>query len=250
MPTLRFPGADVEIQAIVFDKDGVLQDFLNYWGQVTRARVLGLGLDPERHTAQVQELEALLGYPGDTVDPDGPLVLATRAESAILASGYLYQHVGMPWVDAKARVDESFETAYVRVPADALRPCSGAREAIEILKALGCKMAVATTDSKDHALQSLSRLGMLNFFEAVVGGDEVSRGKPDPEMYHRVCYLMGVLPDENVSVGDGINDLRMGRAAGCRATIGVLSGVSRREQLEPEADLVLDGVRQLPALCQ
>lgn len=249
MPLLNFPAIQLDIHAIVFDKDGVLQDFKQFWGAVTRARVLGLGLDPERHTAQVCELEALLGYPDDSVDADGPLVLATRGESAVLATGYLYRHLGMPWVEARSRVEKAFDLAYGQVPEEALRACEGTVDAIRAMKAMGWKMAVATTDNKDHALQALTRLGIVNCFEAIVGGDEVSRGKPDPEMYYRACQLVGVLPDETVIVGDGVNDLRMGRAAGCRATIGVLSGVSRREQLESDADLILDGVRQLPALC-
>jgi phosphoglycolate phosphatase-like HAD superfamily hydrolase len=40
----------------------------------------------------------------------------------------------------------------------------------------------------------------------------------------------------------------MGRAAGCAATIGVLSGVSDRATLAPGADCILEGVRDLPGL--
>jgi phosphoglycolate phosphatase len=47
-------------------------------------------------------------------------------------------------------------------------------------------------------------------------------------------------------VGDSLHDLRAGRAAGM-TVVGVLTGVARRQELEPEADVVLDDITQLPA---
>ncbi|MBM3274885.1 MAG: HAD family hydrolase [Candidatus Sericytochromatia bacterium] len=242
------PGGPAELRAIVFDKDGVLVDFQRYWGAITQARVLGVGLDPERDAADFAELMALLGMPDGQVDPDGSLVLASRKESAAMAAGFLYRRRHMKWVDARTLVEQAFEAAYTLVPADALRPLPGVVDAILALRDRGWLMAVATTDHHDHALQSLRRSGIAECFGAIVGADQVSRGKPDPEMYRLACERLGVVPAETVVVGDGINDLRMGRSAGCHGTIGVLSGVSRRDDLAEAADLIVPGLPGLLAI--
>ncbi|MBM3267705.1 MAG: HAD family hydrolase [Candidatus Sericytochromatia bacterium] len=246
MPSLRLGDRVVSAEAIVFDKDGVLEEFQSFWGAVTELRAEGLGFPPggEDHA----ELCALLGYPAGRVDPDGPLVLATAAESAVLATGYLYRKHGVAWPEGRSRVARAFAEAFARVPPAALRACPDVLPALAALRAAGWRLGVATTDSVGHARETFRALGLDAYIEAVAGGDEVARGKPDPEMYHRACERLGVRPEATVVVGDGINDLLMGRNAGCAATIGVLSGVSDRAALEPAADCILGGVRELPAL--
>jgi phosphoglycolate phosphatase len=204
-----------------------------------------VGLDPDRDAGDFAELMALLGMPGGQVDPDGSLVMASRKESAAMATGFLYRRRQMNWVDARALVEQAFEAAYTRVPDDALRPLPGIVDAIRDMRARGWLLAVATTDDHEHSLQTLQGFGIADCFGAVVGADQVSRGKPDPEMYLLACRHLDVLPAESVVVGDGINDLRMGRSAGCYATIGVLSGVSPREHLAEAADLIVPGVPDL-----
>jgi phosphoglycolate phosphatase len=56
---------------------------------------------------------------------------------------------------------------------------------------------------------------------------------------------VAVKPSRTAVVGDSLADLEMGRAAGAGRVIGVLSGVSGREDLEPFADAVVDSVADL-----
>ena len=245
MPTLNLPGGARVARAIVFDKDGVLVDFDRYWGALTRQRLeaMAADLDP----AEELELLALLGYPGH-VDPDGPLPMATRFESMAVATGFLYRR-GLPWVEARDRVRSAFAVAETRLPADALRQCGGAAETLAELRARHWRIGVATTDTAAHAWHTLEALGLAPWIDALVGGDEVERGKPDPQMFDLVCSRLGVAPAEAAMVGDGINDLKLVRAAGGAGAIGVLGGVSRREVLAPEADVVLEQLSDLLALC-
>lgn len=249
MPNLRMPAGTLAVEALVFDKDGVLIDFEKYWGAMTRNRIIHLGFDPLQDADETRDLRALLGYPADKVDPDGPLVLATRLESATLAAGYLYQH-GLKWVDAQEFVRGAWSRSLAEMPPNALSPCEGVGEALARLAAAGFRLGVATTDSHDHAVACLRRVGIADRFVAVIGGDEVARGKPHPEMLLELCERLRTSPARTAVVGDGVNDLRMGKAAGCCATIGVLSGVSHQEHLVAEADVILAGVKDLPALIE
>ncbi|MBI6545388.1 MAG: HAD family hydrolase [Cyanobacteria bacterium NC_groundwater_1444_Ag_S-0.65um_54_12] len=244
MPTLKLPGGPVNAKAIVFDKDGVLLDFVSYWGAITRARATATIKGIDCDTAKIQELEALLGLRNGDVDPNGPLVLATRTESAVLATGFLYQY-GVPWVEAKSRVREAWKVADEQLPPGSVQPCRQVKQTLEALRSAGWLLGVATTDNKTHAWATLRAIGVATFLTAVAGGDEVVNGKPAPELLLLACERLGASPDETIMVGDGVNDLLMGRQAGCVATVGVLSGVSTREQLEPAADVILPDIAEL-----
>lgn len=265
MPTFALASGPVEARAFVFDKDGVLLDFGRYWGAVTSARLAGLreflrtrdGQDGDEigavarwHEAEEpwRDLAASLGYPDGSVDPTGPLVMATRFESAAVASAFLYRR-GLAWVEARDAVRQAFDRAEVRAGEGALAECPGAREVLRTLHERGWRIGVATTDSAEHSWSTLERLHMAPFVQALVGGDEVSRGKPHPDMLALVCDRLGVAAREVIVVGDGINDLKMARNGQALAAIGVLTGVSTRQALVPDADLVLADLPQLLEAC-
>ena len=74
--------------------------------------------------------------------------------------------------------------------------------------------------------------------DAVVCGDEVQHKKPHPEIVLRACSLLGVSAGEAVLVGDSVNDVLAGRAAGVRVVL-VESGYNEGE---PIASLAGEGV--------
>lgn len=243
MPELRLPAGPIHAKALVFDKDGVLVDFHRYWGAIARARADLL----VEETGARQALLAQLGFARDRVDPDGPLATATRAESMAVAAGFLYGR-GVPWVEARDRAQRAFQDAESRVPLDALTECPGARATLAELKGQGWRIGVATTDSRAHARASLEQLEMVDLVDALACGDEVARPKPHREMLDRVCAQLGVPCHQVAVVGDGVNDLKMARAGGAAAAIGVLGGVSREADLAGHADVVLADVSHLRAI--
>jgi phosphoglycolate phosphatase len=64
-------------------------------------------------------------------------------------------------------------------------------------------------------------------------------------MIFEVLRKTGCRVDEAVMVGDSVSDMKMGNAAGVKASIGVLTGVDGREELEKFADVVVDSVALL-----
>ena len=66
----------------------------------------------------------------------------------------------------------------------------GLHEILEFLKKSQIPMAVATSSSQEHALGNLEKEGLLGYFQAVITGNMVSRGKPWPEIYEKACRAL------------------------------------------------------------
>lgn len=241
-----FRGAGLApARALVFDKDGVLVDFARYWCAMARARAEAIARRAALCAEEVEALLALAGVPAGDVDPTGPLATGSRAEELTIAASFLYQR-GKSWLEARSIAEASFEAAEAEVdPARLVRPTGPLVATCERLRGMGLKLAVATTDLTANAQRDLELLGIDGYFEAVLGSDAVPRNKPHPDMLLRACQILDVRPEEAWMVGDALSDVRMARAAGSGA-IGVTSGVTSRELLAPEADVVLAGVWELP----
>jgi HAD superfamily hydrolase (TIGR01509 family) len=98
----------------------------------------------------------------------------------------------------------------------------GLRQTLETLKGRGLRLAIVT-GSQSGSFQPLREEGLLDFFEIVVTGAEVTRPKPDPEGLLKCAAALGVEPGQAVYVGDAPTDVRASRAAGM-AAVSVLSG--------------------------
>lgn len=68
---------------------------------------------------------------------------------------------------------------------------SGVFELLELLKSRGTLTAVATSTRIEKARRHLKNAGLIDFFELIVGGDQVQKRKPDPEIYHKVAAGLG-----------------------------------------------------------
>ena len=126
----------------------------------------------------------------------------------------------------------------------------GIRPLLETLRKRGVKLGVVTQKWRSveldgrrvGAAEELLELGIADMFSAVVGLEDVTRFKPDPEPVEVALRLLSVAPQEAVMVGDSPADIEAGRAAGCltcHATWGLpIAGRS--------ADLGADMVAETP----
>jgi len=93
-----------------------------------------------------------------------------------------------------------------------LRP--GAREILEFLHERGIPAALATSTQRIRTDRRLELSGLAPYFQATITGDEVSKGKPDPEMYLTACQKLGVSPHRAIAVEDSRNGILSAHAAG------------------------------------
>ena len=81
------------------------------------------------------------------------------------------------------------------------------------------RVGVVTNNYKKPTLRVLEFYGIKNFFDVIVGGDEVEKGKPAPDAIFKACENLKIKPEEALYIGDTKNDINAGRNAGC-FTIG------------------------------
>ena len=92
----------------------------------------------------------------------------------------------------------------------------GVKDIFEYIRNNGLKCAFATSTRRESAEKTLHEIGVWDYLDAVVYGDEVERGKPEPDIFLRAAKAIGVNPSEAVVVEDSINGIKAGYAAGMR----------------------------------
>lgn len=99
------------------------------------------------------------------------------------------------------------------------------------------KVALGTSAPTLNVDFTLDRLGLRKYFHVIVDGPQVSRGKPDPEVYLKCCSLLNLAPEDCVVFEDSLAGLESGKRAGC-AIVGVATshGV---EELKPLTNLII-----------
>lgn len=103
---------------------------------------------------------------------------------------------------------------YSAAPADLTRPYPGVIAALTALTGAGHRLGLCTNKPEEPARLVLDLLGLDGFFGVVVGGDTLSRGKPDPAPLEHAFAALG--DGARLYVGDSEIDAETARRAGVR----------------------------------
>ena len=104
----------------------------------------------------------------------------------------------------------------------------GAAELLSALKGAGVHTAIVSTKPGDTIRQIFAHQGKLELLELVIGGDEVSRTKPDPEGVNLALARLGLKAGQVLFCGDTVIDAATARAGGC-PFCAVLNGTTPGE---------------------
>lgn len=114
----------------------------------------------------------------------------------------------------------------------------GISQFIDCLSEEGIPMAVATSASSGRTQSTLKRMGLLHRFGAVVTGDEVLKGKPDPSIYQLACQRIHCAPHSVVAFEDAASGVRAAKSAGVKC-VAIAASARRDLLLAAGADAVL-----------
>lgn len=108
----------------------------------------------------------------------------------------------------------------------------GVPEMLEEIHRRGARAAIVTSKFAATARRGLEVCGIAEYFEVVIGVDDVVEHKPHPEPVEKALAQLDRPADSAVFIGDSPHDLQAGKSAGAR-TGAALWGPFRRELLEP-----------------
>lgn len=173
----------------IFDMDGLLFDTERIYQDGWRAMAVEFGLVPH---------------------PDFPA--AVCGTSGVIMRETIRRYY--PEVDPQAFVTGCVRWAKERFLQD-VPVMPGAREILTFFQERGVKIALASSSSREVIESNLRRNGFQSFFDAVVCGADVRRGKPEPGIFLLAAERLGCKPEDCYVFEDGVNGSRAGIAAGC-----------------------------------
>jgi len=169
----------LKARAFIFDLDGTLIDSVDAhvvsWVEAFNS-VASAGVSED-------DIRPLIGLSGRDIMKT---VLGGSASEDLLKR--------VRWVKDRAFLREVREGRVTLFP--------GVTQALRLLKAAGYLTGLASSTPNRMLIHLTDYLGLSTFMDAVTGGDEVSKGKPDPAIFELTARKLGVPPAETVIVGD------------------------------------------------
>lgn len=179
------------VEGVIFDMDGLMLDSERVWGTFWAPALKDMGLEYK---------------PG--------LAEAMRGTAGPVACGVLRRFYGDS-CDAEAVWRHFNEVADAYFLAGNLVPKKpGLDELLAWLSARGVPMAVASSSPEHLILHHLNSHGLRHYFKAIISGANVSRSKPDPQMFLLATEAIGVEPARCLVLEDSYNGVRAGAAGG------------------------------------
>ena len=211
------PGSDIE--AVVFDLDGVIVDSEHVWDAAREALARERG--GRWHEGAQQDMMGM---------------------SSVEWSRYMHDVIGLkdPPEEISAEVARRLEATY----REELPLIDGATEAVARL-AERWPLAVASSSNRPIIDLVLELSGLDRFFQATVSSEEVPRGKPAPDVYLEAARRLGADPERSAAVEDSRSGILSARAAGMRVVAIPNMRFPPGEDALAAADVVIPSIGEL-----
>ena len=190
------------LKAIIFDVDGTLVDSLPYHHESWRIFFKNNNIEEKDFT------EIIKDYKGG-----GTLELMSSV------FGNMYTK------DELKKMSNDKEVIFRDIYKSKIYPIEGLREFLYNLIKNNILLSIGSNAIRKNVLMTIEELGITNYFSSIICGDEVSRGKPDPEMYIKTLSNLKVNKNECIIFEDSIEGIEAARNADIKV-IGVTSSQS------------------------
>ncbi|RUM28563.1 MAG: phosphoglycolate phosphatase [Aquifex sp.] len=179
------------MEAILFDLDGTLIDSAEDIGLALRKTLKEIGLEEY--------------YPRNIRNYIGGGVKALLERT--LGDKFKEEYV------------ELFRKFYLENPVVYTRPYEGIPEILSDLKNKGYRLAVVSNKLEELSREILKRIGLIDYFDFIAGGDTFPEKKPSSVPILKTLEIMGVEPSSSLIVGDTEADIVAGKEAGIKTAL-------------------------------
>ncbi|MCM1124210.1 MAG: HAD family phosphatase [Eubacterium sp.] len=120
----------------------------------------------------------------------------------------------------------------------------GVQELLEYLSECKIPIALASSTRLEVVSQELKQAGLYDYFQVVMGGDQLKRSKPEPDIYLMTCSKLGVEPAHAYAIEDSYNGIRSSYRAGMRP-IMVPDILPPTEEMREKSVVIFDDLLQV-----
>ncbi|MGO2742291.1 MAG: HAD family hydrolase [Pseudolactococcus laudensis] len=178
------------IKTVIFDMDGVLVDS-EYTFLETKTDMLKTAGFPKDVSYQYQ-------FMGTTFE-----VMWT----------IMKEELGLP-ESISFYINDMNERREVMIARDGIRAIKGAQDLVKRLFEAGFKLAVASSSPRHEIVRAMTELGLVDYFEVLVSGEEVAHSKPAPDVFLAAAERLGVSAQDAIIIEDTKNGSLAARRAG------------------------------------
>lgn len=206
-----------DIRAIIFDLDGVIcsTDRYHYLAWKALADRLDIPFDEQKNkllrgVSRMESLEIILGDRSSHFSEQEKWELAEEKNR-------IYRE----YLQTMRPSDLSEDTRY----------------ALQTLRKRGYLLAIGS--SSKNTRQILAQLGLEHFFDAVADGTQITRSKPDPEVFFLAASLLGISPEQAIVIEDAESGVQAAETGHFRVI-----GIRSREN-DPNSDITIKKLSDL-----
>ncbi|GIN59799.1 haloacid dehalogenase [Lederbergia ruris] len=181
------------IKAVVFDFDGLILDTETAWYECYK--------------------EVLAGY-----EVELPLPIFAQIIGTDDAAFYQYMEEQLQGSEEIEAINAAALTLHKEKMATIVLR-EGVREFLDEAKELNLRIGLATSSSESWVKPFLEKYDLLKFFETIQTRDQVTKIKPDPELYVKAVEALGVKPEEAIAFEDSLNGSLAAKRAGMNCII-------------------------------
>jgi len=212
--------------AVIFDMDGVLVD------------------SAEAHRRAWQQLGCEVGTPFTTALFQQTFGQRNASIIPVWLGARGAVELTTARIDALAARKEILYREFVRQ--GAVRVYPGVSGLLRQLRALGARIAVASSGPRENVSLVIDTIGVRSAVDATVASEDVVEGKPHPEVFLKAAERLGIAPLSCAVVEDAVHGIEAAKRAGMLA-VALLTSTARVLLLAAGADLIVDDVAGLNA---
>lgn len=233
----------MNVDAIIFDKDGTLIDFDAFWVTISVKAIKDILKKLKKEEIPLNEVLEAFGVHEGITDINGIICKGT------------YQQMGQIVYDIACKY--GCNTSCDEVVQMVIRAYNQNKDEGKIapttpkllevlmeLKKRNKRLAVVTTDNEEITRKCLKKLGIEELFDKIYTDDGSVPTKPDPHCAFDFCMLTGVKPERVVMVGDTMTDVTFAKNAGI-SVIGVAKTEKNKQILSLHADVVISDLSHI-----
>ena len=236
------------IKGILFDKDGTLVEFSQFWHTVflNFFRILEEEYQVSKKT--IDEIKMLSGFQEDRFERESMIqYLATSDIMELWHQIIKKNEASKDIFYEEKKLTEILEEQLVSQNIE-VKALDGVVELLNYLKAKGYFLGVATADTKRSTIHSLKKSGIYDYFD-YVGCDEAGVApKPSSQMALHFCNQVNIATNEILIVGDSVTDMQFAENAGADF-VGIRTAYNRYQEFEQKNKKMVESMKDIIAIC-